>query len=57
MTDFAARRAEMVAGQLRGRGIVDERVLAAMWEAPREAFVPPRLRHRLQSKERRAQRH
>ena len=46
MTDFAARRAEMVAGQLRGHGIVDERVLAAMGEAPREAFVPPRLRHR-----------
>jgi protein-L-isoaspartate(D-aspartate) O-methyltransferase len=46
VTDFAALRAEMVAGQLRGRGIVDERVLAAMGEAPREAFVPPRLRHR-----------
>jgi protein-L-isoaspartate(D-aspartate) O-methyltransferase len=46
VADFAALRAEMVAGQLRGRGIVDERVLAAMGEAPREAFVPPRLRHR-----------
>jgi protein-L-isoaspartate(D-aspartate) O-methyltransferase len=46
VTDFAALRAEMVAGQLRGRGVVDERVLAAMGEAPREAFVPPRLRHR-----------
>jgi protein-L-isoaspartate(D-aspartate) O-methyltransferase len=32
-------RAEMVARQLRGRGIRDERVLAAMGELPREAFV------------------
>jgi protein-L-isoaspartate(D-aspartate) O-methyltransferase len=46
VADFATLRAEMVAGQLRGRGVVDERVLAAMGEAPREAFVPPRLRHR-----------
>jgi protein-L-isoaspartate(D-aspartate) O-methyltransferase len=34
-----AARAEMVARQLRGRGIRDERVLAAMGELPREAFV------------------
>jgi protein-L-isoaspartate(D-aspartate) O-methyltransferase len=34
-----AARAEMVARQLRGRGIVDERVLAAMGELPREAFI------------------
>jgi protein-L-isoaspartate(D-aspartate) O-methyltransferase len=46
MTDFAALRARMVERQLRRRGIADERVLAAMGEAPREAFVPPRLRHR-----------
>jgi protein-L-isoaspartate(D-aspartate) O-methyltransferase len=46
VADFATLRAEMVAGQLRGRGIVDERVLVAMGEAPREAFVAPRLRHR-----------
>ena len=39
MTDFAARRAQMVERQLRGRGIGDERVLAAMGEAPREAFL------------------
>jgi protein-L-isoaspartate(D-aspartate) O-methyltransferase len=32
-------RAEMVARQLRGRGISDERVLAAMGELPREAFI------------------
>jgi protein-L-isoaspartate(D-aspartate) O-methyltransferase len=36
----------MVEKQLRRRGISDERVLAAMGEVPREAFVPPRLRHR-----------
>lgn len=30
----------MVDGQLRGRGIVDERVLAAMSRVPRELFVP-----------------
>ncbi|HVS84055.1 MAG TPA: protein-L-isoaspartate(D-aspartate) O-methyltransferase [Gaiellaceae bacterium] len=34
-----ARRA-MVAEQLRGRGIRDERVLAAMAKVPRELFVP-----------------
>jgi protein-L-isoaspartate(D-aspartate) O-methyltransferase len=46
MTDFAGLRARMVERQLRGRGIEDERVLAAMGEVPREAFVPPRMRHR-----------
>ncbi|SRR5260221_1479164 len=46
MTDFAALRARMVERQLRRRGIGDERVLAAMGEAPREAFVSPRLRDR-----------
>ena len=34
-----AARAEMVARQLRGRGIADERVLAAMGELPRESFI------------------
>ena len=33
----------MVERQLRGRGIRDERVLAAMAELPRERFVPPEL--------------
>jgi protein-L-isoaspartate(D-aspartate) O-methyltransferase len=33
----------MVERQLRGRGIVDERVLAAMARVPREAFVPAEL--------------
>jgi protein-L-isoaspartate(D-aspartate) O-methyltransferase len=46
MTEFASLRARMVERQLRRRGITDERVLAAMEEAPREAFVPARLRHR-----------
>jgi protein-L-isoaspartate(D-aspartate) O-methyltransferase len=36
----ARQRAEMVESQLRGRGIRDERVLAAMGAIPREWFVP-----------------
>jgi protein-L-isoaspartate(D-aspartate) O-methyltransferase len=46
MAGFADLRVRMVEKQLRRRGIADERVLAAMAEVPREAFVPPRLRHR-----------
>jgi protein-L-isoaspartate(D-aspartate) O-methyltransferase len=46
MPDFSARRERMVERQLRGRGIADERVLAAMGEVPRELFVPAQLRHR-----------
>lgn len=46
MTGFAALRERMVERQLRSRGISDERVLAAMGQVPREAFVPGRLRHR-----------
>jgi protein-L-isoaspartate(D-aspartate) O-methyltransferase len=38
--DPAGERAAMVEGQLRGRGIQDPRVLAAMSAIPREAFVP-----------------
>jgi protein-L-isoaspartate(D-aspartate) O-methyltransferase len=42
--DTAARlRAEMVERQLRGRGIRDEAVLAAMTAVPRELFVPSDL--------------
>ena len=37
--DFGRDRANMVARQLRARGIADERVLAAMGAVPREAFV------------------
>ncbi|HWN73033.1 MAG TPA: hypothetical protein VNN15_04405, partial [Solirubrobacterales bacterium] len=44
MTDFADLRARMVEHQLRARGIEDERVLAAMGEVPREAFVPEEAR-------------
>jgi len=44
MSDFAERRAQMVEGQLRERGIHDERVLAAMGEVPREVFIPERRR-------------
>jgi protein-L-isoaspartate(D-aspartate) O-methyltransferase len=36
----------MVEDQLRGRDIVDERVLAAMERVPRELFVPKGERHR-----------
>ncbi len=43
---FAAARLAMVAVQLRGRGITDERVLAAMGRVPREQFVPEPLRDR-----------
>ena len=39
--DLAERRARMVEDQLRGRGIRDERVLAAMGKVPRERFVAP----------------
>ncbi|MDH3623654.1 MAG: protein-L-isoaspartate(D-aspartate) O-methyltransferase [Myxococcales bacterium] len=38
--DLERERANMVEHQLRGRGIADERVLAAMGEVPREEFVP-----------------
>lgn len=33
----------MVAEQLRGHGITDERVLAAMGQVPREEFLPPSM--------------
>jgi protein-L-isoaspartate(D-aspartate) O-methyltransferase len=44
--DFSTIRARMVEEQLRGRGIEDERVLAAMAAVPREHFVPVRVRDR-----------
>jgi protein-L-isoaspartate(D-aspartate) O-methyltransferase len=40
---FALLRRRMVAEQIRGRGIRDERILAAMEEIPRHRFVPPYL--------------
>src|SRR3954469_13131662 len=42
-TSTEARR-RMVERQLRGRGIEDERVVAAMPEVPRELFLPDNLR-------------
>ena len=39
--DPERRRADMVEHDLRARGLVDERVLAAMAAVPREHFVPP----------------
>lgn len=41
--DPALRRREMVERQLRGRGIRDERVLAAMLSVPRHEFIPTEL--------------
>lgn len=41
--DEAQRREQMVARQIEGRGIADPRVLDAMREVPREAFVAPEL--------------
>ena len=37
-------RKAMVERQLRGRGILDEQVLAAMGKVPREEFIPPNLK-------------
>jgi protein-L-isoaspartate(D-aspartate) O-methyltransferase len=42
--DPEAERAAMVRGQLRSRGIADERVLQAMAAVPREEFVPDEVR-------------
>jgi protein-L-isoaspartate(D-aspartate) O-methyltransferase len=43
-TTFTDARERMVERQLRGRGIEDERVLAAMSEVPRELFLPEKVR-------------
>ena len=40
MTDYAHARKTMVDNQLRTSGITDRRLLTAMGEVPREAFVP-----------------
>jgi protein-L-isoaspartate(D-aspartate) O-methyltransferase len=45
MTDFAALREQMVAQQIVGRGIAGARLLAALREVPREAFVSAELAH------------
>lgn len=41
---FASKRQEMVEGQLRLRGIADQRVLQAMLRVPRHEFAPERFR-------------
>src|SRR5438876_6664221 len=46
LPDPAEQRQLMVDRQLRGRDVVDERVLAAMGRVPRELFVPENLRSR-----------
>ena len=43
MTDYAAQRERMVRRQIADRGITGARLLEAMREVPREAFVPERL--------------
>jgi len=40
MADFARARAHMVETQVAGRGVRDQRLLDAMRQIPREAFVP-----------------
>ncbi len=42
--DYAQARHAMIERQLRGRGIRDERVLAAMGRVPRQEFMPEALR-------------
>jgi protein-L-isoaspartate(D-aspartate) O-methyltransferase len=44
LEECRASRRRMVDEQIRGRGIDDPRVLAAMEEVPRELFVPPQKR-------------
>jgi protein-L-isoaspartate(D-aspartate) O-methyltransferase len=44
VVDFVGQRERMVREQLVRRGVVDERVLAAMRKVPREEFVPPEVR-------------
>jgi protein-L-isoaspartate(D-aspartate) O-methyltransferase len=43
--DHQAGARRMVQGQLRARGIADERVLAAMAKVPRHRYVPEAIRH------------
>ena len=43
MTDFTAARRNMVDGQVRTADVTDLRIIAAMLEVPREAFVAPAM--------------
>ncbi len=45
VSHFEIQRQQMLQWQLRGRGIRDERVLAAMAQTPRERFIPAEFRH------------
>jgi protein-L-isoaspartate(D-aspartate) O-methyltransferase len=45
MTEEAPQRRRMVARDIVGRGVTDERVIAAMRAVPREFFVGPELSH------------
>ena len=44
--DFQPQKAQLIM-TLRGMGILDSRVLAALESVPRELFVPPALRHEI----------
>ena len=44
MMDFAAARASMINSQVRPNDVIDPRVIAAMSEVAREAFVPDEMR-------------
>ncbi|MGI9385071.1 MAG: protein-L-isoaspartate O-methyltransferase family protein [Methyloligellaceae bacterium] len=44
MSDFATARLNMVESQVRPNEVTDRRILQAMSEIPREAFVPPSMR-------------
>lgn len=44
MSDYAAARFHMVEGQLRPNKVIDQTVVAAMLNVPREAFVPKPVR-------------
>jgi protein-L-isoaspartate(D-aspartate) O-methyltransferase len=44
MTDFASARENMVESQVRPNGVTDQRLIAAMGDIAREAFVPEQRR-------------
>src|SRR3954447_15769606 len=44
MSDFSIARRKMVDGQVRPGDVTDIRIIEAMLEVPREAFVPERQR-------------
>lgn len=44
MTDFQAERAAMIESQIRPNHVTDTRLLEALYNTPRENYVPPSLR-------------